>query len=110
MFNPIIEVIDVPLQILVVDEEEIQRVLTCDCLEEEGFVVTEVADGDATLAEIRRDKPDSVLLNVVMPGRDGFDVCREIRADPEIADIPIIMVTGSEGDEGFPEILCPARG
>ena len=106
MFNPIIEAIDVPLRILVVDDEEIQRVLTCDCLEEEGFVVTEVADGDATLAEIRRDKPDSVLL----PGRDGFDVCREIRADPEIADIPIIIVTGSEGDGGFPEILFPARG
>ena len=110
MFNPIIEAIDVPLQILVVDDEEIQRVLTCDCLEKEGSVVTEVADGDATLAEIRRDKPDAVLLKVVMPGRDGFDVCKEIRADPEIADIPIIMVTGSEGDGGFPEILCPARG
>jgi len=110
MFNPIIEAIDVPLQILVVDDEEIQRVLTCDCLEEEGFVVTEVADGDATLAEIRRNKPDAVLLNVVMPGCDRFDVCKEVRADPEIADIPVIMVTWSEGDGGFPEILCPARG
>ena len=48
MFNPIIEAINVPLQILVVDDEEIQRVLTCDCLEKEGLVVTEVADGDAT--------------------------------------------------------------
>ena len=57
MFNPIIEAIDVPLQILVVDDEEIQRVLTCDCLEEEGFVVTEVADGDATLAEISGTNP-----------------------------------------------------
>jgi signal transduction histidine kinase len=84
--------------ILVVDDEEIQRVLTRDCLEEEGFVVTEVADGDAALAAIRCNKPDAVLLDVVMPGRDGFDVCKEIRADPEISDIPIIMVTGSEDD------------
>jgi len=87
--------------ILVVDDEDTQRLLTRDCLEGEGFRVEEASNGQDGLALIRELKPDLVLLDLMMPGIDGFEVCRQARADSEIANIPIVVVTGREDSEGI---------
>ena len=87
-----------PPLILVVDDEATQRLLTRDCLENEGFRVLEAEDGDAALAAMRSNPPDAVLLDIVMPGRDGFAVCEEIRGDASLSETPIILVTGREDD------------
>jgi signal transduction histidine kinase len=82
--------------ILIVDDEATQRLLTRDCLEEEGFRVEEASDGKRGLELIRELQPDLVLLDVMMPGIDGFEVCRQIRGDAAIAHTPVVVVSGQE--------------
>ena len=93
--------------ILVIDDEETQRLITRDTLEQEGFKVEEASNGEDGLKIIRKARPDLILLDVMMPGIDGFEVCRQIRADQDICNTPIIIVTGREGVEdiqkGFAE-------
>jgi signal transduction histidine kinase len=85
--------------ILVIDDEETQRLLTRDSLEREGFRVEEASNGKDGLDRIRAVQPDLVLLDVMMPGMDGFEVCQLLRADPEIGHTPVIIVTGREETE-----------
>ena len=80
--------------ILVIDDEPTQRLLTRDCLEREGFRVIEAEDGDSGLQLMRSERPDAVLLDLMMPDRDGYSVCAEARADQQLQHIPIIVVTG----------------
>ena len=85
--------------ILIVDDEETQRLLSRDCLEEEGFRVEEASDGESGLKLIRELRPDLVLLDVMMPGINGFEVCRQLRGDPAISHTPVVIVTGREDME-----------
>ncbi|MDA0652566.1 MAG: hybrid sensor histidine kinase/response regulator [Proteobacteria bacterium] len=85
--------------ILVVDDEATQRLLTRDTLEQEGVRVEEASSGEEGLVRIRELRPDLVMLDVMMPGMDGFAVCRQVRADPAISDTPVIIVTGREDIE-----------
>jgi two-component system alkaline phosphatase synthesis response regulator PhoP len=62
-------------------------------LEPLGVAVAVAADGEATLAAVERDAPDLLLLDIMMPKRSGFEVCRLLKDDPRYRDIPIIMVT-----------------
>ncbi|MFF0269724.1 response regulator [Kribbella sp. NPDC004536] len=75
--------------LLVDDEPRIRRVLRL-ALEDEGYEVAEAANGYDALAALRRQPPDVVLLDLMLPDRDGFTVCREIR---RASDVPVIMVT-----------------
>ncbi len=85
--------------ILIVDDEATQRLLTRETLEREGFKVEEESNGEEGLNRIREVRPDLVLLDVMMPGMDGFEVCRQVRADPAISETPVIIVTGREDSE-----------
>ena len=85
--------------ILVVDDEATQRLLTRDTLEKEEFRVEEASNGEEGLDRIREIRPDLVLLDVMMPGMNGFEVCRQLRADPTYSEIPVIIVTGREDTE-----------
>lgn len=91
--------------ILVVDDEKTQRLLTRDHLEREGFTVAEAASGEDALSALEENQPGLILLDVKMPGMDGLEVCRRVRANPDTKYIPIMMVTGSENTadlvEGF---------
>lgn len=78
-------------QVLVVEDEPTQAALLCDALESEGYGHHWVADGAAVLDCVRRSTPSVVLLDVVLPGKDGLTLCREIRA---FSTVPIIMITG----------------
>jgi PleD family two-component response regulator len=79
--------------ILVVDDNEVNLELLVAMLESEHYVVSTATDGFEALAKIAAEKPDIVLLDVMMPELDGFEVCRRIKADPTMADIPVIIVT-----------------
>ena len=63
------------------------------------YNVTAVADGQAALDTIRKDRPDLVLSDVMMPGLDGFELLRAIREDPELGDLPFIMLSARAGEE-----------
>ena len=80
-------------RILVVDDVELNVKLLEAKLTSEYFQVSTAFDGATALAHAQRDRPDVVLLDVMMPGMDGLEVCRRLKADPVTADIPVVMVT-----------------
>jgi two-component system, cell cycle response regulator len=83
-------------RILVVDDNALNVKLLVEWLEHEAYVVGTAADGFEALSKIEAEGPDTVLLDVMMPGLDGFETCRRIKADPAIAHIPVVMVTALE--------------
>ena len=85
-----------PARVLVVDDSELNVKLLVEWLEHASYVVSTAANGFEALAKIEAEAPDVVLLDVMMPGLDGFDICRRIKADPALAPIPVVMVTALE--------------
>jgi DNA-binding response OmpR family regulator len=80
-------------RILIVDDDpEIRRLISA-YLEQAAFQVAVVADGIAALEQIRRQRPDLVVLDLMLPKADGFEVTRRMRSDPAMAGIPVIMLT-----------------
>jgi len=92
-------------KILVSDDDLNVRLLTRQCLEAEGMIVVEAANGPETLDVFVRERPDLVFLDVEMPGMNGLEVCKRIRKMPQGESIPIMIVTGSNDrqsiDQGF---------
>lgn len=85
--------------VLVVDDEEPPRRFLSRVLEHEGYAVDVAADGTAALQVISRKQPDVVILDVMLPGLDGFEVCRRVREDARTRLTPIIMVTGYDAQK-----------
>ena len=81
--------------VLVVDDEESYRDALAVGLSQEGFDVIVAADGAEARAAVRRDRPDLVLLDVMLPDVSGIELCRELRAE---RDVPVIMVTARDGE------------
>ncbi len=81
-------------KILVVDDDMVSRAAVCMMLREEGYVVTEAVDGKTALEYFYKDPPDLVLLDVVMPEPDGFEVCQRLKDDPETRLTPVVLLTG----------------
>lgn len=86
--------------ILVVEDEEDIRELISYNLAREGFKVSSVASGEAALKAVKTALPDLVLLDLMLPGLDGLEVCRQIRAHAASSRVPVLMVTakGEEAD------------
>lgn len=80
-------------RILLVDDEPVIRELVQAMLEGDGVEVQCVPDGAQAIKEAQREAPHLVLLDVVLPGLDGFAVCRLLRADPALLTVPIYMLT-----------------
>jgi putative two-component system response regulator len=80
--------------VLAVDDDPSARGAIASALEELGFQVWQAGDGDTALRLASSHQPDVVLLDVQMPGMDGFEVCRRLKADPETRLIPIVFLTG----------------
>ncbi len=80
--------------VLVVDDAPSSLGMLCDTLEGEGYTVLVARDGDAALQRLELVTPDAILLDAVMPGLSGFDTCRQIKANPVLAHIPVIFMTG----------------
>jgi len=75
--------------LVVEDEEKIARLL-CDYLKGAGFRTSTQHNGDRVISQIKKDPPDLMLLDIMLPGKDGMELCREIR---QFSDVPIIMIT-----------------
>jgi len=88
-----------PATILIVDDESQNRRLLEALLRPEGYVTRTAARGKEALAAIADDPPDLILLDVMMPGLDGRQVARAVKADPATRNIPIIMVTAQTDRE-----------
>lgn len=80
--------------ILIVDDEPFQRMLIQETLSNNPqYTFSEAEDGVQAVARARHERPDLVLLDVMMPHMNGFQVCRALKTDPELRTIPIILVT-----------------
>jgi two-component system, OmpR family, alkaline phosphatase synthesis response regulator PhoP len=88
-------------RVLVVEDEADIRELIRYNLEREGFAVDEAADGARAFEQIRRRVPDLLVLDLMLPGMPGLEICRQVRANPETARLPILIVTakGTEVDK-----------
>ena len=80
-------------RILVVDDTPANVKLLVDVLGAKGFVVSSAVNGEQALAQIAAEAPDLVLLDIMMPGLSGYDVCRRIRANPATALLPVVLCT-----------------
>lgn len=76
--------------ILIAEDEQDIRQLLVDYLQQSGFTTIAVGNGEEALAQARREQPDLVLLDVMMPGLDGLEVCRQLR---EVSHVPVIFIT-----------------
>jgi CheY-like chemotaxis protein len=80
--------------ILVVDDEADVVAYLSALLQDAGYAVRTAADGQKAIDDVRRQKPDLVSLDITMPEKSGVRFYREMREDPELAEIPIVIVTG----------------
>ncbi|HEY8607302.1 MAG TPA: response regulator [Noviherbaspirillum sp.] len=88
-----------PIQkVLVVDDSPTERYFLTDILVKNGFSVSTAENGEEALLKVKADKPQLILMDVVMPGQNGFQITRAISRDPETQDVPIIICT-SKGQE-----------
>ena len=81
-------------RVLIVDDVPDNLSLLHDALDEAGYAVLVATDGESALQRAAQASPDIVLLDAVMPGMDGFEVARRLKADPDTAPIPIVFMTG----------------
>jgi two-component system cell cycle response regulator DivK len=80
-------------RILVVEDQEDNRRIIRDMLSATDYELTEAANGEEALAAVARERPDLILMDIQLPGIDGYEATRRIKADPSLNSIPIIAVT-----------------
>lgn len=93
------EAADTKATILVVDDNTDNVEILRAFLESRGFTIAEARDGRTALSRMEEIKPDLVLLDVMMPGMDGWEVCRVIKQHPQLGDTKVVMVTAKGGFE-----------
>ena len=88
-------------RILVVEDQEDNRQILRDLLGSVGYEMIEAGDGQAGFAMAKKERPDLILMGIQLPLMDGYEATRRIKADPELKDIPVIVVTSYalSGDE-----------
>jgi len=78
-------------KILIVDDSPTERLYLTDILMKNGFTVSTAVNGDEAIERIRAERPELILMDVVMPGANGFQVTRAIARDPELSALPVII-------------------
>lgn len=86
-------------RILVVDDEKDLVNLVRYNLEKEGFEVFTAYDGNSVLEKVWSHRPDLIILDLMLPDRSGYDICREIKADSSISHIPVVMLTARSSEQ-----------
>jgi len=86
-------------RILVADDEEDVKEIVAKILEAQGYAVTTAYDGLDAVEKIRAEKPDLVLLDIMMPVLDGYEVCKRLQEDVQTADIPVLFLSAAADQE-----------
>lgn len=82
-----------PITVLVIDDQAFFTTMLRNVLEQQGFRVLTASNGPDGLAAAKQFKPNAILLDIEMPGMDGFTVCQALKADPELNHIPVMILT-----------------
>jgi len=80
-------------KILVVEDDKFLRELITQKLLKEGYDISEAVDGEKGIESVQKEKPDLVLLDLILPGIDGFEVLSRVKSDPILAKIPVIILS-----------------
>lgn len=86
-----------PATILWIDDDQLLLSFCCGALNQRGYRTLVAADGPSGIETAKTERPDLIILDVVMPGMDGIEVCRRLRADPAMKNTPIILLTAFHG-------------
>ena len=84
--------------VMVVDDSKTELLFLSDLLKKSGFSVTTAENADEALSKLEEGKPDLILMDVVMPGTNGFQLTRKITRDPRFSDVPVIMCTSKTAE------------
>ena len=87
-------------RILVVDDDHVFVESTKAVLESKNYEVITAYDGDEGLRKAKAERPDVIVLDIIMPTKDGFAVCQQLKDDPELSPIPVLMLTSFAADKG----------
>jgi CheY-like chemotaxis protein len=87
-------------RILVVDDELLLRVMLKDALEEAGHAVELAENGRVAIDRARTDRPDLIVMDIMMPGLDGFDTCKAMKADPALSGVPVVLISATVDPKG----------
>jgi twitching motility two-component system response regulator PilH len=85
-------------KVMVVEDSLTQRKMICDLLKDSGLQVSVASDGVEALAEVQKNCPDLMVLDIVMPRMNGYELCRRLKSDPKTRNIAIVMCS-SKGEE-----------
>jgi len=80
-------------KILIIEDDKFLRELISQKLLKEGYDIIEATDGEKGIENANKEKPDLVLLDLILPGIDGFEVLAKLKADPKLSDIPVIILS-----------------
>lgn len=80
-------------KILVIEDDKFLRELISQKLLNEGYDIAEAVDGEKGIESVKSEKPDLILLDLILPGIDGFEVLARIKSDPEISNVPVIVLS-----------------
>lgn len=83
-------------KILIVDDSPTERLYLTDILVKGGYTVATAVSGDEAIERIRAERPELILMDVVMPGTNGFQVTRAIARDPELSNVPVIICSSKD--------------
>lgn len=94
--------------ILIVDDDPVFVETTKTVLESRDYKVITALDGEEGLRKVKDEKPDLILLDIIMPTQDGFHVCQQIKKNPQLADIPVVILTSFAKHKGETNIPVSA--
>ncbi|MCK4355320.1 response regulator [Candidatus Parcubacteria bacterium] len=81
------------VKILIIEDDKFLRELISQKLVKEGYEICEAIDGEEGIKQVRKENPDLILLDLILPGIDGFDVLAQMKRDPVLAKIPVIILS-----------------
>lgn len=90
--------------LIIEDEENFQKTLS-ETLRKDGFEVFSALDGEQGIKMVKKELPNLVLLDLILPKKDGFEVLREMKADAILGKIPVIVLTNLEGGQDIERVL-----
>jgi len=82
-----------PKKILIIEDDKFLRELIVKKLQKEGYDICEAVDGEEGIKKVKEEKPDLVLLDLILPGIDGFEVLSRTKEDPALSQIPVIILS-----------------
>jgi len=80
-------------KLMIVDDDQDLNFIIRTILEQAGFNISSYFDAESALKNIKQEKPDIIMMDVMMPGMNGFDACKKIKGDPDICDTTVFMLT-----------------